>query len=129
MLGIGFTVGELFGWSFYDSMFLAAALSISATAVIIKVLEDRGSMETTSGLLLTGILVIEDIIAIVKPTLPTFLNFDKGKASPTPNNKRTIAMSEKLFSISIFLMRPNGPNGPIKIPAARKPRIKGCLKI
>jgi len=65
MLGIGFTVGELFGWSFYDSMFLAAALSISSTAVIIKVLEDRGSMETTSGLLLTGILVIEDIIAIV----------------------------------------------------------------
>ena len=65
MLGIGFTLGTLFGWSFYDSMFLAAALSISSTAVIIKVLEDRGNMETTSGLLLTGVLVIEDIIAIV----------------------------------------------------------------
>ena len=65
MLGIGFTLGALFGWNFYDSMFLAAALSISSTAVIIKVLEDRGSMETTSGLLLTGVLVIEDIIAIV----------------------------------------------------------------
>jgi len=65
MLGIGFAIGTMFGWSFYDSMFLAAALSISSTAVIIKVLEDRGSMETTSGLLLTGVLVIEDIIAIV----------------------------------------------------------------
>lgn len=65
MLGIGFAIGTLFGWNFYDSMFLAAALSISSTAVIIKVLEDRGSMETTSGLLLTGVLVIEDIIAIV----------------------------------------------------------------
>jgi len=65
MLGIGFAIGTLFGWNFYDSMFLAAALSISSTAVIIKVLENRGSMETTSGLLLTGVLVIEDIIAIV----------------------------------------------------------------
>lgn len=65
MLGIGFALGTLFGWSFYDSMFLAAALSISSTAVIIKVLEDRGSMETTSALLLTGVLVIEDIVAIV----------------------------------------------------------------
>ena len=65
MLGIGFAIGTLFGWNFYDSMFLAAALSISSTAVIIKVLEDRGSMEITSGLLLTGVLVIEDIIAIV----------------------------------------------------------------
>jgi CPA2 family monovalent cation:H+ antiporter-2 len=46
-------------------MFLAAALSISSTAIIVKVLEDAGKMETTSALLLTGILVIEDIIAIV----------------------------------------------------------------
>jgi CPA2 family monovalent cation:H+ antiporter-2 len=65
MLGIGFVIGQLFGWSFYDSMFLAAALSISSTAVIIKVLEDRGSIETTSGMLLTGVLVIEDIIAVI----------------------------------------------------------------
>lgn len=65
MLGIGFAIGQLFEWSFYDSMFLAAALSISSTAVIIKVLEDRGSIETTSGMLLTGVLVIEDIIAII----------------------------------------------------------------
>lgn len=65
MLGIGFAVGILFGWNFYDSMFLAAALSISSTAVIIKVLEDRGAIETTSGFLLAGILIIEDIIAVV----------------------------------------------------------------
>jgi len=65
MLGIGFAIGAVFGWNFYDSMFLAAALSISSTAIIVKVLEDMGRMETTSALLLTGILVIEDIIAIV----------------------------------------------------------------
>ena len=65
MLGIGFAIGAAFGWNFYDSMFLAAALSISSTAIIVKVLEDTGRMETTSALLLTGVLIIEDIIAIV----------------------------------------------------------------
>lgn len=65
MLGIGFALGAVFRWNFYDSMFLAAALSISSTAIIVKVLEDAGRMDTTSALLLTGILVIEDIIAIV----------------------------------------------------------------
>lgn len=65
MLGIGFALGAIFRWNFYDSMFLAAALSISSTAIIVKVLEDTGRMDTTSALLLTGILVIEDIIAIV----------------------------------------------------------------
>lgn len=65
MLGIGFAIGNLFGWSFYDSMFLAAALSISSTAIIVKVLEDMGKMEATSSILMIGVLVIEDLVAIV----------------------------------------------------------------
>jgi len=65
MLGIGFGVGAAFGWNFYDAMFLAAALSISSTAIIVKVLEDMGKMEATSSLLMIGVLVIEDIVAVV----------------------------------------------------------------
>lgn len=65
MLGIGFAVGAAFGWPFYDAMFLAAALSISSTAIIVKVLEDMGKMEATSSILMIGVLVIEDLVAIV----------------------------------------------------------------
>lgn len=65
MLALGFVVGSLLGWSFYDSMFLAAALSISSTAIIVKVLEDMGKMESTSAVLMIGVLVIEDLVAIV----------------------------------------------------------------
>ncbi len=65
MLGIGFGVASVFGWNFYDSMFLAAALSISSTAIIVKVLEDMGKMEAPSSLLMIGVLVIEDIVAVV----------------------------------------------------------------
>lgn len=65
MLGIGFAVGVGLGWSFYDAMFLAAALSISSTAIIVKVLEDMGKMEATSSILMIGILVIEDLVAVV----------------------------------------------------------------
>jgi monovalent cation:H+ antiporter-2, CPA2 family len=65
MLALGFVVGSVLGWSFYDSMFLAAALSISSTAIIVKVLEDMGKLESTSAVLMIGILVIEDLVAIV----------------------------------------------------------------
>jgi CPA2 family monovalent cation:H+ antiporter-2 len=65
MLALGFVVGSLLGWSFYDSMFLAAALSISSTAIIVKVLEDMGKLESTSAVLMIGVLVIEDLVAIV----------------------------------------------------------------
>jgi monovalent cation:H+ antiporter-2, CPA2 family len=65
MLALGFVVGSLLGWSFYDSMFLAASLSISSTAIIVKVLEDMGKLERASSVLMIGILVIEDLVAIV----------------------------------------------------------------
>ncbi|HXG05970.1 MAG TPA: cation:proton antiporter [Nitrososphaera sp.] len=65
MLGIGFAVGSILGWSFYDAMFLAAALSISSTAIIVKVLEEMGKIESTSAILMIGVLVIEDLAAIL----------------------------------------------------------------
>ncbi len=65
MLGLGFAIGGALKWSFYDTMFLAAAISISSTAIIIKVLEDMGKIETTPAILMIGVLVIEDLIAVV----------------------------------------------------------------
>ncbi len=65
MLLLGFAVGAGLGWSFFDSMFLAAALSISSTAIVVKVLEDMGKLESSSAMLMIGVLVIEDIVAIV----------------------------------------------------------------
>lgn len=44
-LGIVFYASTLMGLKFFDSLFLAAALSISSTAIIIKVLEDAGKIK------------------------------------------------------------------------------------
>ncbi|MFM8659715.1 MAG: cation:proton antiporter, partial [Candidatus Nitrosotenuis sp.] len=65
MLGIGFGVGLAFGWSTIDAMFLGAAISISSTAIIVKILEEMNVIEEPSSLLLIGVLVIEDLIAAV----------------------------------------------------------------
>lgn len=65
MLGIGFGVASAFGWSTIDAMFLAAALSISSTAIIVKVLEDMDVIQEPTSILIIGILIIEDLIAAV----------------------------------------------------------------
>ena len=48
-----------------DSLFLAAALSISSTAVIVKVLEEAGKIKRESSILVLGILIVEDVIAVI----------------------------------------------------------------
>jgi CPA2 family monovalent cation:H+ antiporter-2 len=65
MLAIGYGIGVALGWSFYDSIFLAAALSSSSTAAIVKVLEGLGKIESTPAVLTIGILVIEDLITVM----------------------------------------------------------------
>jgi len=48
-----------------DSLFLAAALSISSTAIIIKIFEDTGVIKKESSILVLGILIVEDVIAVI----------------------------------------------------------------
>ena len=64
-LGLVFYVCTSMGLAFMDSLFLAAALSISSTAIIVKVLEEAGKIKKESSSLVLGILIVEDVIAVI----------------------------------------------------------------
>jgi CPA2 family monovalent cation:H+ antiporter-2 len=65
MLCAGYSLGQGFGWSTMDSIFLGAILSISSTTIIIKVLDELGLKKERFAELIFGILIVEDILAIV----------------------------------------------------------------
>ena len=70
-LGLMLTLGAVFytasalGLGFMDALFIAAALSISSTAIIVKILEDMGRIRRESSILVLGILIVEDVIAVI----------------------------------------------------------------
>ena len=64
-MGVVFYVAGALGLGFMDSLFIAAALSISSTAVIVKIMEDMGSMKRGSSIMVLGILIVEDVIAVI----------------------------------------------------------------
>lgn len=65
MLAIGYGLGRAFGWSAMDSIFLGAILSISSTTIIAKVLTDLKLIQQEFAQLVFGILILEDLMAIV----------------------------------------------------------------
>lgn len=65
MIGIGFIMGRAFGWNPMDSIFLGAILSISSTTIIAKVLIEMKAMDEKFAHIIMGILIIEDVLAIV----------------------------------------------------------------
>lgn len=64
-MGVVFYVAGALGLGFMDSLFIAAALSISSTAVIVKIMEGMGSMRRGSSIMVLGILIVEDVIAVI----------------------------------------------------------------
>jgi len=61
---IVFIIAQTLGFSFFDSMFLALAMSITSTVVTIKILEELKIIRDRSSTLILGVLIVEDIIAI-----------------------------------------------------------------
>ncbi len=61
----GFALGQSFGWKQMDCVFLGAILSISSTTIVVKTLEEQGKTKEAFARLIFGILVVEDILAIV----------------------------------------------------------------
>ncbi len=65
MLGLGYLVGRAFGWSSMDSLFLGAILSMSSTTIIIRAFDEAGLKGKGFVGLVFGILIVEDLIAIL----------------------------------------------------------------
>ncbi len=63
-LFIVFFTAQYLGFNFFDSMFLALALSITSTVVTVRVLEELGMIKDKSSTLILGISIVEDILAI-----------------------------------------------------------------
>lgn len=65
MLGLGYLTGKLLGWSNIDSLYLGGILSISSTTIIVRAFDELGLKGKKFVSLVFGILVFEDLIAIL----------------------------------------------------------------
>ncbi|MBU4283614.1 MAG: cation:proton antiporter [Nanoarchaeota archaeon] len=62
---IGFFIGRLLGFSTIVSMYIAIALTFSSTIIIMKLLSDKGDLETLYGRIAIGFLIVQDLIVIL----------------------------------------------------------------
>ena len=83
MFLIGNTVGRILGFSTMEGVFLGCMLSISSTTIIIKSFDDLKLKQQKFTNTVTGVLVVEDLIAVlllvVLGTLSVSKSFDGGQ--------------------------------------------------
>lgn len=64
MLWFGFLLGRAFGWGVLPSVFLGSAVAISSTMVVAKAIDEYG-LPTATRELVFGVLVLQDLVAVV----------------------------------------------------------------
>lgn len=61
----GFFICQALGFSVTASIYMAVALTFSSTIIIMKLLTDKGDLETLYGRISVGFLIVQDLIAAV----------------------------------------------------------------
>jgi len=67
-------LGQPFGGGRWDALYLGAAVALSSTVIIVKVLYDKRELDTLPGRITLGVLVLQDLFAIIFLAVQPSLN-------------------------------------------------------
>ncbi|WP_207432535.1 cation:proton antiporter [Sabulibacter ruber] len=96
MLLLGYLTGQILGWSTMDSIFLGGILSISSTTIIIRAFDELGVKTQRFAGLVFGVLIVEDLVAILLLVLLSTLAVSQQFAGAE--------MLEAVLKLAFFLM-------------------------
>ena len=65
MVGLGYFTGKLLGWPAMDCIFLGGIIAISSTTIIIRAFDELGVKTRKFAGVVLGVLVIEDLMAVL----------------------------------------------------------------
>ncbi|MGL4722328.1 MAG: cation:proton antiporter [Desulfovibrionaceae bacterium] len=96
-------VVTLLTYSYFDSIgsaiFMGFLISLSSTAIVLKLFQDRGLIETSQGKLSLSLLIFQDIIIVPMVLLIPFLSGAK-----TDFLQDTLSIIASLLAITIFFL-------------------------
>lgn len=63
--GVGFLICLAFGWSLTVSLYVGIALAFSSTIIVLKLISDKGELESLYAKISIGFLLVQDVIALI----------------------------------------------------------------
>ncbi|MBN2518631.1 MAG: cation:proton antiporter [Candidatus Altiarchaeota archaeon] len=97
---LGFGAAELLGFSNTDAIYIGLILTFSSTMIVVKLLSERDEIGTLHGRIILGILIIQDIAAIM--ALSLLGNVD---GSSTAFLLEALVKGIGLFSFAVLLSK------------------------
>jgi CPA2 family monovalent cation:H+ antiporter-2 len=78
-IALGYGIGQVFGWSPYQSLWFGALISLSSTMVILKTLMAQGTLGSLASRIMIGMLIVQDLAVVpMLIILPELQNLERG---------------------------------------------------
>lgn len=96
MMTVGYTTGLSLGWGHMNSLFLGGMLSMSSTTIIFKAFDDMGLRNQRFAGVVFGILVVEDLFAVLLMVLLSTLAVSK--------HVQGVELLDSVVKLGVFLL-------------------------
>jgi CPA2 family monovalent cation:H+ antiporter-2 len=109
-VALSFAVARAWGWGIGAGLVLGLALSVASTVVLLRALETQGLLNSLSGRIAVGWLVVEDLFTVVVlvllPALATLLAEQPGGAGASDHGEWNLLLSLgiALFKLVAFVL-------------------------
>jgi Kef-type K+ transport system membrane component KefB len=101
----GYAIAMLLGFSQIESLYMAVALAFSSTIIILKLISDRGDMETLYAKISIGFLLVQDFLAIILLfTIPLISGSESGNGSLVFTIFQGIALITGVLFVGFYIL-------------------------
>ncbi len=112
--------GKFLGWDLGKSVLMAFVITLSSTAVIVKILKDWKEMHTKIGQDVLGILIVQDILVV--PML-LILNFFDADAADISGTIESVVAGIIIIGLIIFFIRKENLKFPFEDKIKKDPEL------
>jgi CPA2 family monovalent cation:H+ antiporter-2 len=101
---ISIAVALAWGWGVGAGVVLGLSLSVASTVVLLRVLEDRGTLQSMSGKIAIGWLIVEDLaMVLVLVLLPPLAGMLGGNGAAASSGSLLVTIAATLGRVALFM--------------------------
>ena len=103
-VALTWSVTHLWGWNLGPSLVLGLALSVASTVVLLRALEAQDMLESASGRIAVGWLIVEDLVTVlILVLLPALAGLLSGQSATDHSNIHNPSGGQLLLTLGIVL--------------------------
>lgn len=102
---LGLLIGAAFGFPWSTNIYVAIAFTLSSTIIATKLLHDKHDVNALYGKIVLGILLVQDVVAMVAVIVITALAFGGGTSDAfIALSLKTVVLASSLILVSLYIL-------------------------